>query len=80
VGWYWRGCFSIRPNRGEISCSNRALALNLRHYNPFALISLLLGWRLLPKHNGENIDPVDHLGGILICFDRDVATGIHQSF
>jgi DHA2 family multidrug resistance protein-like MFS transporter len=32
---------------------------------PLALISFLLGWRLLPKYNGENIDPVDHLGGIL---------------
>ncbi|MCJ7444461.1 MAG: MFS transporter [Methanotrichaceae archaeon] len=32
---------------------------------PFALIIFFLGWWLLPRYNGENIDPVDHLGGIL---------------
>ncbi len=46
---------------------------------PLVLIALALGWWLLPRHNGENSNPVDHLGGILtVIFVGSLIYAINQ--
>jgi DHA2 family multidrug resistance protein-like MFS transporter len=46
---------------------------------PLVLIALALGWWLLPRHNGENSNLVDHPGGILtVIFVGSLIYAINQ--